>query len=161
MTTGLDPCQKCVEIWPKWRFWRMKRCICHHWTPATEFYVLCAPRIRWGGVKGAVGRSWGPWQGLSSIPIQNIWGFTGSLGKVKWWKITDFSNGLIDGLLDPIWVESSQDHFWRFQLKTNSEQKLPKKIPGRRWWTWGVQEGEFRSPPPPTSSSGTPTASQS
>ena len=81
MTTGLDPCQKCVEIWPKWRFWRMKRCICHHWTPATEFYVLCAPRIRWGGVKGVVGRSWGPWEGLSSIPIQNIWGRLGNSRK--------------------------------------------------------------------------------
>ena len=43
------------------------------------------------------------------------------------------SESLIDGLLHLLGVKSSQDHFWRFQLKTNSEQKLPKKIPGRRW----------------------------
>ena len=33
----------------------MKRCICHHWIPPTECYVLGAPRIRWGGVREALG----------------------------------------------------------------------------------------------------------
>ena len=33
----------------------MKRCICHHWIPLTECYVLGAPRIRWGGVREALG----------------------------------------------------------------------------------------------------------
>ena len=42
------------------------------------------------------------------------------------------SESLIDGLLHVLGVKSSQDHFWRFQLKTNSELKGPKKIPGRR-----------------------------
>jgi hypothetical protein len=42
-------------MWPKGRFWRMKRCICHHWTLPTECYVLGAPRIRRGGVREALG----------------------------------------------------------------------------------------------------------
>ena len=39
----------------------MKRCICHHWIPPTECYVLGAPRIRWGGVREALGAlgGWG------------------------------------------------------------------------------------------------------
>ena len=44
------------------------------------------------------------------------------------------SESLIDGLLRVLGVKSSQDHFWRFQLKTNlnSEPKGLKKILGRR-----------------------------
>ena len=38
----------------------MKRCICHHWIPPTECYVLGAPRIRWGGVREALGGPGGP-----------------------------------------------------------------------------------------------------
>ena len=33
----------------------MKRCICHHWIPPTECYVLGAPRMHGGGVREALG----------------------------------------------------------------------------------------------------------
>ena len=65
----------------------MKRCICHHWIPPTECYVLGAPRIRWGGVREALGGPGGPW-GVGSCkvyapvnPHTKYMRITGQLGK--------------------------------------------------------------------------------
>ena len=146
------PCQKCVEMWPKWRFWRMKRCICHHWIPPTECYVLGAPRIRWGGVREALGG--GVMLSVCSRKPpykihEDLRDSTGKGSEKIWkYKMTKIirCNDRIDGLLLVLWVGSIRDHFWKFQLKTNSDPKGSRKIPSWRWWTGGESDGSLQDP---------------
>ena len=86
----------------------MKRCICHHWIPPTECYVLGAPRIRWGGVREALGGPGGPW-GVGSCKVyapvnphtkyMRIYGSSGKGEKNDKMTKNIRCNGVIDGLL--------------------------------------------------------------
>jgi hypothetical protein len=47
----MGPAPERSRSWTSWTSYIM----CHHWIPPTVCYVLGAPRIRWGGVREALG----------------------------------------------------------------------------------------------------------
>ena len=147
----------------------MKRCICHHWIPPTECYVLGAPRIRWGGVREALGGpgGGGPWGALGGGVTQSICSrkppykihedLRDSSGKEK------LSVAMVEstGRLRYFEWDRSETIFGNFSSRPTQIQRHQEKFRHEG----GEQEGRamapYRTPFAPPFSSGTPTASQS
>ena len=78
-------------MWPKGRFWRMKRCICHHWTLPTECYVLGAPRIRRGGVREALGEQFYV-KKVESVEYEFVLTFRPNKSRAAHWPLHDLAH---------------------------------------------------------------------
>ena len=131
----------------------MKRCICHHWIPPTECYVLGAPRIRWGGVREALGAlgGWGHAPVNPHTKYMRIYG-TAREREAKKKRQSNRRPASCGGSQvepRPFLEISAQDQLRSKGTKKNSVMKVVN------------MRGELRGPFAPPSSSGTPTAPQS
>ena len=125
----------------------MKRCICHHWIPPTECYVLGAPRIRWGGVREALG-ALGGWGHAPVNPHTKYMRIYGTARERKNYPL-QWSNrrpacGTLSGIDPRPFLEiSAQDQLRSKGIKKNSVMKVVNRR-GERWLPTGPP-----SPPPP------------
>ena len=125
----------------------MKRCICHHWIPPTECYVLGAPRIRWGGVREALG-ALGGWGHAPVNPHTKYMRIYGTARERKNYPL-QWSNrrpacGTLSGIDPRPFLEISDQGQLRSKgSKKNSVMKVVNRR-GERWLPTGPP-----SPPPP------------
>ena len=125
----------------------MKRCICHHWIPPTECYVLGAPRIRWGGVREALG-ALGGWGHAPVNPHTKYMRIYGTARERKnyplQWSNRRAACGTLSGIDPRPFLEiSAQDQLRSKGSKKNSVMKVVNRR-GERWLPTGPP-----SPPPP------------
>ena len=138
----------------------MKRCICHHWIPPTECYVLGAPRIRWGGVREALG-ALGGWGHAPVNPHTKYMRIYGTARERE--AETNLSVAMVEstGRLRYFEWDRSETIFGNFSSRATQIKSYQEKFRHEG----GEQEGRamapYRTPFAPPSSSGTPTASQS
>ena len=125
----------------------MKRCICHHWIPPTECYVLGAPRIRWGGVREALG-ALGGWGHAPVNPHTKYMRIYGTARERKnyplQWSNRRAACGTLSGIDPRPFLEiSAQDQLRTKCTKKNSVMKVVNVRSA------GGESSGPPSPPPP------------